>query len=109
QPLVAAVAHRLFGRALARAEPDLLGGRRLELDGCEVCHFVRTVAKRLALRQSAGAPPIALAGLHLDRDRRAATDRGHLARRIAHELRPPPSVASHASPQALASSRTRKI
>src|SRR5579863_2482487 len=102
---MAAVAHRLLARALAGAEPDLLGGRGLELDRRERRHLVRAVAERLLLRQSARTPPVALAGLDIDRDRRPSADLWH----FAHVLNPPPSVASHASPQALARSRTRRM
>src|ERR1700758_1502526 len=109
QPLVAAVAQRLFGRALAGAEPDLLRCGRLELDRREVRHLVRAVAEGLILRTPAGAPPVGLAGLDVDRDRLMSAALGHLAHHVAPAGRPPPSVASHASPQALARSRTRRM
>jgi hypothetical protein len=66
-------------------------------------HFVRFIAKRLVLGAPACAPPVDLTGLDFDRNRRAAADF-----RIAH-VAPPPSVASQASPQAFANSRTRKM
>src|SRR5580704_1227381 len=66
--------------------------------------LVRAVAEWLALRAPAPAPPIGLAGDKLDQDRLAAADFWF----AAHGAPPPPaSVASQASPQALASSRTR--
>jgi hypothetical protein len=50
QPLMAAVAHRLFRRAFAGAEPDLLGRHfRLEFDRRESRYLVRAVAERLLL------------------------------------------------------------
>src|SRR6476661_7553704 len=103
--LVRAVAHRLLAGAFAGAEPDLLGGRRLVINRRERCDLVRAIAERLLLRTPTGAPPVALAGLDVDHDRPSAADFRHLA----HWLFPPPSVASHASPHALASSRTRRM
>src|SRR5580658_5538101 len=105
QRLVGAVAHRLFGGALAGAEPCVAGGLGLIFDGGESGHLVRTVAERLLLGETARAPPVALSGFDLDRDRLPSADCRHLA----HLVLPPPAVASHASPQALASSRTRRI
>src|SRR5260370_4072804 len=102
---MAAVAHRLLRRAFASAEPDLLGGLRLELDRRKSGHLVRAVAERLLLRQAARTPPVTLAGLDIDRDRRPSADFWHLA----HVIVPQPSAASHASPHALASSRTRRM
>src|SRR5665811_1451901 len=102
--LVAAVTGRLAGAALAGAEEHLLALRGLELDRREGGHLVRTVAERLRLRAPAGAPPIAFAGLDFDRDRRPPADF-----RFAHPAAPPASVASQASPQAFASSRTRRM
>src|SRR5579883_1452770 len=110
-----AVAHRLLAGALAGAEPRFLGHGRLVLDRRESRALVRAVAERLRLRTPASAPPIALAGFNIDRNRPAAAD---LWQRLAHfrsphityrKLAPPPSVASQAAPQALASSRTRKM
>src|SRR5262249_59295998 len=105
--LVAAVAHRFFGRALAGAEPGLFGVHGLVFDRTKGRALVRAVAKRLGLGTPAGAPPIALAAFQHNRDRPPAANFGHCAF-ITHALFPPPSVASHACPQALASSRTRK-
>src|SRR5580704_9106161 len=93
--LMAAVAHRLVGGAFAGAEPGLFGGGRLVLDRREARAFVRAVAERLRLRTPAGAPPVALAGLDVDRDWPPSADFGH----IVHPIFPPPCVASHASPQ----------
>src|SRR5215475_12353896 len=107
QPLMAAVAHRAAAGALAGAEPSLLRLLSLPLDRRERRALVRAVAERLRLRAPAGAPPIALAGLDIDRQRRAAADFRLCAH--AHVHAPPASVASHASPQALASSRTRRM
>ena len=56
------------------------------------------------LRAAAGAPPIFLAGGDLDGQRRPAAD----GRLIAH-VALPASVCTQASPQAFASSRTRKM
>ena len=89
------------------AEPDLLGFFCLPLHRPEFRHFVRAVAKRLLLRAAAGTPPIALAGFQRDRNGPPAADFRHCTR-FAHAV-PPPAVASHASPQALASSRTRRM
>src|SRR5580700_11093658 len=113
---MASVAHRLFGGALAGAEPGFLGLRRLVFDRREGGALVRAVAEWLRFRAPAGAPPIALAAFDIDRHRPPAADFRHLAHVAfpfndpfsppAAALLPPPSVASHASPQALASSRT---
>src|SRR5580704_8841692 len=100
-----AVAERLVRRALAGAEPDFLVGFRLPFLRPEFASLVRAVAERLRLRAPAGAPPVAFAGRDVDRDRPPAADFRH----SAHIFFPPPSVASHASPHALASSRTRKM
>src|SRR5579863_4723341 len=76
---VAAVAHRFFAGALAGAEPGLFGLRRLVFDRRESRALVRAVAERLRFRAPAGAPPIALAGLELDRERPPAADFRHFA------------------------------
>src|SRR5690349_12295891 len=103
-----AVAHRLFGGALASAEPGLFGRGGLVFDRTEGCALVRAVAKRLRFGTPAGAPPIALAGFEHDRDRAPPADLRHRAL-VIHWSLPPPSVASQACPHALASSRTRKM
>src|SRR5262249_51130317 len=105
QLLMAAVAHGPIAGALAGAEPGLLRLLRLPLDRRKPRALVRAVAERLALRAPAGAPPVALAGLDVDRERSPSAD----FRLCIHAGAPPASVASHASPQALASSRTRRI
>src|ERR1700686_3099525 len=101
---MAAIAERPLARALAGAEKHLLALGGLELDRREAGDLVRTVAERLRLRAPAGAPPIALAGLDFDRDWCPPADF-----RFAHAAAPPPSVASQASPQAFANSRTRRM
>src|SRR5262249_15603367 len=101
QLLMAAVAHGPIAGALAGAEPGLLRLLRLPLDRRKPRALVRAVAERLALR----APPVALAGLDIDREGTPPAD----FRLCIHAGAPPASVASHASPQALASSRTRRI
>src|SRR5581483_3374693 len=115
QRLMAPVAHRLFAGALAGTEPGFFRGGGLVFHWREAGALVRAVAERLRFGAPAGAPPIALAALELDRDRPPAADLGHCAD-VAHFALPasfsdfpPPSVASHASPHALASSRTRRI
>ena len=129
---MAAVAERLVRGLLAGAEPHLLAGFAPSIPAAECGALVRAVAERLRLRPAAGAPPIALAGFDVDR-RSAAGRRLHPFRscqflrsahavlrsitsplapavlRSAHALVPPPAVASQASPQALASSRTRRM
>src|SRR5271165_1160622 len=102
---MAAVAHRAISGALARTEPCLLRFFRFPFDGSELCFLVRAIAERLFFRAPAGAPPVALAGFDIDRKRLASADFG----RCTHCAAPPPDVASHASPQALASSRTRRM
>src|SRR6516164_7611641 len=98
--LVAAVAERAASGALARAKPCLLGFLSLPLDRPELRYLVRPVAEGLFLGAPAGAPPIALAGFHIDRERSTSSDLGFCA-----HVAPPPAVASQASPQALARSR----
>src|SRR5580704_5330057 len=102
---MAAIAQRLVRGTLAGAEPDFFVGGCLPFLRAEFAAFVRAVAERLRLRAPAGAPPVAFAGCDVDRDRPPAAD----FRYSAHVFFPPPSVASHASPHALASSRTRKM
>src|SRR5580704_12457178 len=102
---MAAIAQWLVRGALAGAEPDFLGVRRLPFLRAEFASLVRAVAERLRLRASAGAPPVAFAGHDVDRKWPPAAD----FRNSAHIVFPPPSVASQASPHALASSRTRKM
>src|ERR1700730_1203519 len=117
--LVAAVAHRPVSRALAGAEPGLDRRFRLPFDRREARPLVRAVAERLLLRAPAGAPPVALAGLDIDRQRLASADFRFCAHAavpcFSADLKgpvknhaPPASVASQASPQALANSRTRR-
>src|SRR5262249_7622785 len=102
---MATVAHRPVAGALAGAEPRLLRPLRLPLDRRKRPALVRDAAERLALRPPAGAPPVALAGPDIARERSPSAD----FRLCIHAGAPPASVASHASPQALASSRTRRI
>src|SRR6266849_3487320 len=104
---MAAVAHRLLVAALASAEPGLLDLLGLPFDRRESRALVRAVAERLLLRAPAGAPPIAFAGLDIDRERLPSADLRFCAH--AHAVAPPASVANHASPHALASSRTRRM
>src|SRR5579863_4619004 len=79
QLLMAPVAQRLFGGALAGAEPGFLGLRRLIFDRREGGALVRAVAEWLRFRAPAGAPPIALAAFDIDRQRPPAADFRHLA------------------------------
>src|SRR5258707_9775116 len=102
--LVAAVDGPVAG-ALAGAEPGARRLIRLPFNRCKRCALVRAVAERLVLRTPAGAPPITLAGLDIDRNRGTSAD-FWLG---IHAPAPPASVASHASPHALASSRTRRM
>src|SRR5262249_13816224 len=105
QLLMAAVAHGPIARALAGAEPGLVRLLRLPLDRRKPRAPVRAVAERLSLPAPARAPPRALGRLAIDRARSPSAD----FRLCIHAGAPPASVASHASPQALASSRTRRI
>src|SRR5580704_13031364 len=105
QILMAAIAQRLVRGAFAGAEPDFFVGGRFPFLGAEFASLVRAVAERLRLRAPASAPPVAFAGRDVDRDRPPAAD----FRNSAHIFFPPPSVASHASPHVLASSRTLKM
>src|SRR5246127_5418316 len=102
---MAAVAHGPVAGAVAGAGPGLLRPLRLPLDRRKRRALVGAVAERLALRAPARAPPVALAGLDIDPERGAPGD----FRLCVHAGAPPASVASHASPHALASSRTRRI
>src|SRR4051794_38827194 len=102
---MAAVAHRAISRALAGTEPGLLSLLRLPLDRRKLRSFVRAVTERLFFRAPAGAPPVAFAGLDIDRQRRTSSDFRH----CTHCAAPPTEVASQASPHALARSRTRRI
>src|ERR1700719_4324099 len=104
---MAAVAHGLVAGAFAGAEPGLLRPLRLPLDRRKRRALVRAVAERLALRAPARAPPVTLAGLDIDPERGAPAAADF--RLCVHAGAPPASVASHASPHALASSRTRRI
>ena len=107
-----AVAHWLVLGALAGAEPHLFVRCRLPFLRPEFGALVRAVAERLRLRAPAGAPPVAFAGHDIDREAAAVRRfqvRSFLLLRSAHVPLPPPSVASHASPHALASSRTRRM
>ncbi len=111
QRFMTAVAHRLMLRALAGAEPDFLARSRLPFLRTEFGALMRAVAERLRFRAPAGAPPIAFAGHDIDRAADAA--RRFQGRSCCvsapFSFLPPPSVASHALPQAIASSRTRKM
>src|SRR5579863_4647155 len=102
---MAPVAHRLMLRALAGAEPDFLVGGRLPFLRPEFGALVRAVAERLRLRAPAGAPPVAFAGDDIDRQRSPPADFrfAHLPFSAPLVIVPPPAVASHASPHALAS------
>jgi hypothetical protein len=75
--------------------------------GRHSCSIPKTIPHSLNCcrtnRAPTGTPPADLAGLDFARNRRTAADF-----RIAH-VAPPPSVASQASPQAFANSRTRKM
>src|SRR6266852_5342226 len=64
--LVGSVAVGLVAGVLAAAQPQLLGLRHRELHRGEFGDLVRTVAKRLAFRSSAAAPPV-IAGGNLHR------------------------------------------
>src|SRR5580704_15671383 len=99
------IAQRLVRGAFAGAEPDFLVVRRFPFLWPKFAAFVRAIAERLRLRAPAGAPPVAFAGRDVDRNRLPSADFRH----CTHIAFPPPSVASHASPHALASSRTRKM
>src|ERR1700682_4808070 len=101
---MAAVAERRVAATLAGAEEHLAAGLRFEFDRAETRNLVGAVAERLRLRAPASAPPVALAGLDVACDRPPPADLGF---GHAHEFAPPPSVASQASPQPLANSRTR--
>src|SRR5271156_5925033 len=79
QLFVTTVAQRLVRGALAGAEPYFFARLRLPFLRAEFGALVRAVTKWLRLRTSAGAPPIALAGLDLDRDRLPSTDLWHFA------------------------------
>src|SRR3954452_11619869 len=100
---MAVIAERRARGALAGAEVHHARALGDPFHRLEPGALVRAVAERLRLGAPAAAPPIGLAFLHAEQQRRAAADL-----RIAHAA-PPASVASHASPQALASSRTRKM
>src|SRR5262249_47595791 len=102
---MAAVAHRPVPRALAGAEPCLLRLLRLPLDRRKRRALVRAVAERLALRPPPRPPTAPLPALDIARGRGPPAD----FRLYVHAGAPPASVASHASPHALASSRTRRI
>src|SRR3954453_4662627 len=105
QLLVAAVADRRRLRALAGAQQRAAIAFHLPLQRLDAGSFMRAVAERLALRATAAAPPIGLAGHQFPQHRLTAADHGF----AAHGFSPPASVASHASPQAFASSRTRRM
>src|SRR6266850_2302409 len=100
---MAVVADRPARGALAGAEIDHAGALGRPLHRLEAGALVRAVAERLRLGTPAAAPPVGFARLDADEQRLPAADF-----RFAH-CAPPPSVASHASPQAFASSRTRKM
>ena len=61
-------------RVLAAAEMDRFGLVRFENFWREAGAFVRAVAKRLILAQTASAPSVGLAGLNVDRIRRSLRD-----------------------------------
>src|SRR5947209_20443798 len=100
---MAIVAKRRARAPLAGAEVDHARALGDPFHRLEAGALVRAVAERLRLRTPAAAPPVGLAFLHAQQQRRAASDFGG-----AHAA-PPASVASQASPHAFASSRTRKI
>src|ERR1700722_3177359 len=103
---MAVVTNRRSLRTFAGAQQSSAVALDLPLQRLDAGALVRAIAERLALRAPAAAPPIGLAGDELDEDRLAAAD----FRFAAHVAPPPPaSVARQASPQALASSRTRRI
>src|SRR6267378_1348919 len=66
QGLVRAVAEGLIARALAAAQPELLGFGDREFHRREFGSLVGPVAERLAFRAPAAAPPV-VAGCELDR------------------------------------------
>src|SRR5437870_5567460 len=100
---VVADRRRLGALAGTQQRPAVaLGG---PFQGLDAGALVRAIAERVRLRAAAAAPPIGLAGDQFDQHRLTAADLGF----AAHAPIPPASVASQASPQALASSRTRKI
>src|SRR2546430_13161864 len=103
--LVAVVTDRRALGELAGAQQSAAVALDLPFHRLDAGALVRAVAERLALRAAAAAPPIGFAGDQLHQHRLASTDLG-LA---AHDVPPPASVASQASPQALASSRTRRM
>src|SRR5262245_38614607 len=99
------VADRRLAGLLARAQEGAAVALDRPLHGLDAGALVRAVAERLALRAPAAAPPVRLAGDQLYQDRLVIP----LARLATHVVAPPASVASHASPQAFASSRTRRM
>src|SRR5262244_672512 len=94
---------RLLG-LLAGAQERAAIALHLPFHRLDAGAFVRAVAERLALRAAAAAPPVGLAGDELHQRRLEMP----LPRFAAHWFTPTPpaSVASHASPQAFANSRT---
>src|SRR5829696_2344405 len=105
QLLMAVVADgRRFG-ALAGTQQRAAIALHFPLQRLDAGAFMRAVAERLAVGTAAAAPPIGLAGHKFDEHRLTAADHGF----AAHGFTPPASVASHASPQAFANSRTRRM
>src|SRR4051812_43254783 len=99
------VANRRLVGLLARAQERAAIAVDCPLHRLDAGALVRPVAERLALRTPAAAPPVRLAGHQLHQDRLVMP----LARLATPVVIPPASVASHASPHAFASSRTRRI
>src|SRR5262249_5219346 len=87
------VAERLAAGLLAAAEEYRRGLRRVILDGGEFAALGRAVTEGLPLAPAAGAPPIALAGRHVDAERRSLRDRG-----FGHGISPQTAQFGHAAP-----------
>src|SRR5262249_60004610 len=102
QRQVSVVADRRLAGLLARAQERAAVAVDRPLHGLDAGSLVRAVAERLALRATAAAPPIRLAGDQLHQDRLVMP----LARLTPH-VTPPASVARHAPPHSFARSRPR--
>src|SRR5260370_15804551 len=76
QGLMGAAAKGLCRGLLAGAEPHLFALRRHPLHRRKRGALVRAIAERLVLRLAAGAPPVVLAGFHIDADRPGSGDHG---------------------------------
>ena len=72
-----AVARRPVFGLFAAAKSDARGALRRVRQRRERRRLVRAVAKRLILGTTAGAPPVALAGLDFNRNRTSTADLGH--------------------------------